>query len=338
MKFIDEAVIEVVGGKGGDGCLSFRREKYVPFGGPNGGDGGMGGSVYLEAEPDLNTLVDFRFKRIYKAQKGRPGLGSDCFGSAGEDLIIKVPCGTKVYNIETDELLGDITRENTKLLVAKGGVKGLGNARFKTSTNRAPRKTTNGKLGESRKIRLVLNVLADVGLLGMPNAGKSTFISAVSAARPKIADYPFTTLYPNLGTVKLEQAKSFVIADIPGLIEGASEGAGLGHRFLKHLIRTKILLHVVDIFNSNYLHNIKAIDQELEKYCEQYQVDLSDKPKILVLNKSDLFAYDKASLEERVNAIKSETDYKDNIFCVSAATSDNTSSVINHIADVIFDS
>lgn len=336
MKFIDEAIIDVTAGKGGDGCLSFRREKFVPFGGPNGGDGGMGGSIYLEADPDLNTLVDFRYKRIYKAEKGHYGQGSDCFGKAGSDLIIKVPRGTKVYSVDTDELLGDITHSGDKLLVAKGGIKGLGNARFKTSTNRAPRKTTNGKPGESRKLRLVLSVLADVGLLGLPNAGKSTFISAVSAAKPKIADYPFTTLYPNLGTVKLEQAKSFVIADIPGLIEGASDGAGLGHRFLKHLIRTKILLHIVDIFNSNYLHNIQTIENELKQYGEKYKVDLLNKPRFLVLNKCDLFAYDQAELDARVETIRQELGYKDQIFCLSAATKHNTQEVINAVGNYIF--
>lgn len=336
MKFIDEATIEVTAGKGGDGCLSFRREKYIPFGGPNGGDGGMGGSIYLQADPDLNTLIDFRYKRIYKGQKGQHGMGSDCFGKAGEDLVIKVPKGTLVYNVETDELLGDITNLDDKLLVAKGGVKGLGNARFKTSTNRAPRKFTKGKPGESRKLRLVLNVLADVGLLGLPNAGKSTLITAISAARPKIADYPFTTLYPNLGTVMYEAGRSFVVADIPGLIEGASQGAGLGHRFLKHLARTKILLHVVDAFSDNYLYDIQTIEHELQSYDDQYGHDLLSKPRIMVLNKSDLFAADPDELTAKIDEIRAKTSFEGKIYCVSAATKDNTQELIDVLGRYIF--
>lgn len=337
MKFIDEATIEVIAGKGGDGCLSFRREKYVPFGGPNGGDGGMGGSIYLQADPDINTLIDFRYNRIFKSPKGQHGMGSDCNGKYGEDLIIKVPFGTKVYNTETDELLGDITSEHEKILVAKGGVKGLGNTRFKTSTNRAPRKITHGKPGESRKLRLVLNVLADVGLLGLPNAGKSSFISAVSAAKPKIADYPFTTLHPNLGTVKLEAGKSFVIADVPGLIEGASDGTGLGHRFLKHLTRTKLLLHIVDIFNSDYIHNIHTIEDELRKYSEQYCPDLINKPRLLVLNKIDLFAQDQAELQHIIDTIKTEFNIKSEVYCISAATKFNLEPLLNRINKQLFD-
>lgn len=335
MKFIDEATIEVTAGKGGDGCLSFRREKYVPFGGPNGGDGGMGGNIYLKAQPGLNTLVDFRFKRIFKAQNGRPGQGSDCYGKAGEDLIINVPCGTKVYNTETDELIGDITSDQDLLLVAKGGVKGIGNARFKTSTNRAPRKITHGKPGESRKLRLVLSLLADVGLLGLPNAGKSTFISAVSAAKPKIADYPFTTLHPNLGTVQLEQGKSFVIADIPGLIEGASDGAGLGHRFLKHLMRTKLLLHIVDVFD-DYISSIKVIETELQEYSDRYHADLTSKPRLLVINKCDLFAHDQEQIDNIVENIRSECNYTGPIYCISAATNTNTDQLIKAVSEYIY--
>lgn len=337
MKFIDEATIDVIAGKGGDGCLSFRREKYVPFGGPNGGDGGMGGDIYLQADPDLNTLIDFRYNRIFKSTKGQHGMGSDCNGKNGDDLIIKVPCGTKVYNTETDELLGDITAENDTILVAKGGIKGLGNTRFKTSTNRAPRKTTLGKQGESRKLRLVLNVLADVGLLGLPNAGKSTFISAVSAAKPKIADYPFTTLHPNLGTVKLEAGKSFVIADVPGLIEGASDGIGLGHRFLKHLTRTKLLLHIVDIFNNDYIYNIQTIEEELRKYSEQYYPDLINKPRILVLNKTDLFVHNQQELNSIIENIRSEFNIQDEIYCISAATKSNLEPLLNRINKDLFD-
>lgn len=337
MKFIDEATIEVTAGKGGDGCLSFRREKFIRLGGPNGGDGGTGGDIYLKADPDLNTLVDFRFKRIFKAEKGRHGQGSDCNGKAGSDLVIKVPCGTMVYNIETDELLGDISQEDNLLLVAKGGSKGLGNARFKTSTNRAPRKITHGKLGESRKLRLVLNLLADVGLLGLPNAGKSTLISAVSAARPKIADYPFTTLHPNLGTVQLEQGKSFVIADIPGIIEGASEGAGLGHRFLKHLMRTKLLVHVVDVFD-DYISSIKVIEQELKEYSDKYNADLISKPRILVINKCDLFAHDKQQIDAIIENIRYELGYQGKIICISAATKNNTDELIKEISEFVYGS
>jgi GTP-binding protein len=335
MKFIDEVTIEVIAGNGGNGCSSFRREKFIPLGGPNGGDGGMGGNIYLKADPDLNTLVDFRFKRIFKASKGQHGMGSDCSGKSGDDLIIKVPSGTMVYNVETEELLGDITNEDNLLLVAKGGIKGLGNARFKSSTNRSPQKFTMGKPGETRKLRLVLNILADVGLLGLPNAGKSTLISAVSAARPKIADYPFTTLHPNLGTVQLGQGRSFVMADIPGLIEGASAGAGLGHRFLKHLMRTKLLLHVVDVFD-DYLTNIKIIDNEIREYSDKYNADLISKPRILVINKSDLFAHDPEQIETIIYNIRSHLSFTGEIFCISAATNTNTTALINAISKHIF--
>jgi GTP-binding protein len=335
MKFIDEATIEVCAGKGGDGCSSFRREKFIPFGGPNGGDGGEGGSIYIVVNPDLNTLIDFRYKRIFKATKGQGGMGSDCSGKAGDDLFIAVPRGTKVYSAETEELLGDLTNDDDKLLVAKGGGRGIGNAKFKSSTNRAPRKFTKGKPGETRKLRLVLNVLADVGLLGLPNAGKSTFITAVSAARPKIADYPFTTLYPNLGTIRLAEGQSFVIADIPGVIEGASQGAGLGHKFLKHLLRTKLLLHIVDIFNADYLANIKIILQELKIYSEQYEVDLISKPRWLVLNKCDLMSAEE--IADRVNHIRTELGYTEQIFCISAATRLNTQELINKLGECVFD-
>lgn len=330
MKFFDEATIDVIAGKGGDGCMSFRREKYIPFGGPDGGDGGMGGSIYMIADPDLNTLIDFRYKRIFKATKGQGGMGSDCNGKSGEDLFIKVPCGTKVYSFETNELIGDILKPGDKLLVAKGGIKGIGNARFKSSTNRAPRQFTKGTAGETRKIKLELSVIADVGLLGMPNAGKSTFISSVSAAKPKIADYPFTTLYPNLGTIRYTEGRSFVIADIPGLIEGASEGSGLGHRFLKHLSRTKLLLHIVDIANEDYLNNIKTIEQELLKYS---QADLSNKSKWLILNKADLVLEEEISTI--INNIKQEFNY-DNVFVISAVTKFNTNKLIDELASFIF--
>lgn len=334
MKFVDEAVIEVIAGNGGDGCSSFRREKFIPFGGPNGGDGGMGGSIYLVSDPDLNTLIDFRYKRIFKATKGQGGMGSDCSGKAGDDLFIAVPCGTQVFSHETDECLGDLATAGEKLLVAKGGNRGLGNARFKTSTNRAPTKFTKGKLGETRKLKLVMNVLADVGLLGLPNAGKSTFISSVSAAKPKIADYPFTTLHPNLGTIRLGEGRSFVIADIPGIIEGASHGAGLGHKFLKHLQRTKVLLHLVDIFNSSYLQDIQTIINELKLYDQQFGTDLLNKPRWLVLNKCDLLSQEEVA--NIIDNIKKELDYKDHIYTISGATKSNTVDLVNKLGEYMY--
>jgi GTP-binding protein len=288
MKFIDEAKIEVVAGKGGSGCLSFRREKFIPFGGPNGGDGGDGGSVYLQADDTINTLVDFRFKRLFYAQNGQPGMGKQRTGKKGDDLVIKVPVGTLVRDLDTGDLLGDLVATGQMLLVAQGGQHGWGNIRFKTSTNRAPRKITTGEAGEQLRLHLELQVLADVGLLGLPNAGKSTFIRAVSAARPKVADYPFTTLHPNLGVVNVGAYRSFVIADIPGLIEGAAEGAGLGIHFLKHLARTRLLLHLVDMLPSNpdedIVANARAIVYELEKYSPE----LAARERWLVLNKMDL--------------------------------------------------
>jgi len=247
MQFVDEALIKISAGNGGHGCLSFRREKFIPFGGPDGGDGGDGGSVYLVGTANLNTLVDFRFQRIYKAENGQPGMGGNCTGKKGDNLHIPVPVGTMVYDVDTGELLADITEAQVPVLIAQGGFHGLGNTRYKSSVNRAPRQTSPGSAGESRHIRLELRVLADVGLLGLPNAGKSTLIRAVSSARPKVADYPFTTLKPALGVVSISTCQSFVMADIPGLIEGASQGAGLGHRFLKHLSRTCVLLHVIDV-------------------------------------------------------------------------------------------
>lgn len=247
MKFVDEAVIKIEAGNGGNGCLSFRREKFIPRGGPDGGDGGDGGSIYLVGNPELNTLIDYRFQRHFKADNGKSGMGANCTGKKGDDLFIEVPIGTLAYDVDTGECLVDIQEPNVPVLIAQGGFHGLGNTRYKSSINRAPRQTTQGSLGESRQIRLELRVLADVGLLGFPNAGKSTLIRAVSSAKPKVADYPFTTLYPNLGVVSVDSHKSFVMADIPGLIEGASEGTGLGHRFLKHLSRTCVLLHVIDV-------------------------------------------------------------------------------------------
>ena len=291
MKFVDEATIKVKAGNGGSGCCSFHREKFITKGGPNGGDGGNGGSVYLQAHQDLNTLVDFRHHRNFEAKNGEGGQGRDRSGRKADDLIIPVPVGTSVYDISTEELIGDLTAAGQKLLVAQGGWHGIGNARFKSSINRTPYQTTPGKPGEQREIRLELKLLADVGLLGLPNAGKSTLIRAVSAARPKVADYPFTTLHPNLGVVTLGPNRSFVIADIPGLIEGAAEGLGLGIQFLKHLMRTRVLLHVIDICpidgaedGSSPVESAKAIVHELEKF----NPELAAKPRWLVLNKIDL--------------------------------------------------
>lgn len=288
MKFFDEAKIEVIAGDGGNGAASFRREKYIPRGGPDGGDGGRGGSIWAIADRNLNTLIDYRYTRIFRAQRGENGRGSDCYGKGGEDLELRVPVGTTVTDIATGEAVADLDADGKRALIARGGEGGLGNLHFKSSTNRAPRQCTPGQEGERRDLRLELKVLADVGLLGQPNAGKSTFIRAVSAARPKVADYPFTTLHPNLGVVRVDSNRSFVIADIPGLIEGAAEGAGLGHQFLRHLQRTRVLLHLVDIapFDSeaNPVRDAKAILEELRKYDES----LYQKPRWLLINKIDL--------------------------------------------------
>ena len=286
MKFVDQATIRVEAGNGGDGCLSFLREKFIPKGGPDGGDGGDGGSIYLTVDEGLNTLVDFRHNRLYRAKNGKPGMGRDRFGKNADDLYIKVPIGTLVYDDDTNELIGDLLTNNEKLLVAQGGFDGLGNARFKSSTNRSPRKITKGTSGEIRNLKLELQVLADVGLLGMPNSGKSSLLRAVSEATPKIADYPFTTMHPNLGVVKVDNEESFVIADIPGLIEGAADGIGLGIEFLKHLGRTNLLLHLVDIYQDkeDVYNDIKKIEVELRRYDKC----LSEKDRWLILNKSDL--------------------------------------------------
>lgn len=288
MRFFDEAAIEVIAGDGGNGAATFRREKYVPKGGPSGGDGGRGGSIWMVADGNLNTLIDFRYTRIFRAERGENGMSSDCYGHGGEDMLLRVPVGTVVSDRESGELLADLDRDGKKALLARGGDGGLGNIHFKSSTNRAPRQCTPGQPGERRELTLELKVLADVGLLGLPNAGKSTIIRAVSAARPKVADYPFTTLHPNLGVVRVDAGRSFVIADIPGLIEGAAEGAGLGHQFLRHLGRTKLLLHIVDIapFDpaADPLRDAKAILDELKKYDPA----LFAKPRWLVINKIDL--------------------------------------------------
>lgn len=328
MQFVDEASIHVAAGKGGNGCLSFRREKYIAKGGPDGGDGGHGGDVILVGDDSLNTLIDFRYQRRYRAENGEGGQGRQCSGKAGENLYIQVPVGTTVIDEDTLEVLGDITEIGQELTVAQGGRRGLGNTRFKTSTNRAPRKTTNGTLGEERNLRFEMKVMADVGLLGLPNAGKSTLIRSVSAAKPKVANYPFTTLVPNLGVVKLGQFKHFVMADIPGLIEGASEGAGLGFRFLKHLTRARLLLHLVDVApfdESDPVESAQAIIRELE----QYSPTLAERPRWLVLNKLDLLP------EEEQDAvcerIISELNWEGPVFRVSAISSEGTQVVCQQI-------
>ncbi|WP_274572208.1 GTPase ObgE [Neisseria leonii] len=297
MKFIDEAKIEVAAGKGGNGAVSFRREKFVPRGGPDGGDGGRGGSVFALADENVNTLVEYRFVKRYQAKNGEKGHGSDRYGAGAEDVVLHMPVGTVIRDVDTDETVADLTHHGQRVCLAKGGKGGLGNIHFKSSVNRAPKQATPGEAGEVRTLQLELKVLADVGLLGMPNAGKSTLIRAVSAARPKVADYPFTTLHPNLGVVRMDENTSFVMADIPGLIEGAAEGAGLGHRFLKHLSRTGLLLHVVDLApfdeTANPATEALAIIDELRKYDEE----LYDKPRWLVLNKIDML--DEAVAEAR---------------------------------------
>ncbi len=297
MKLVDEAEIQVIAGNGGNGCVGFRREKFIPLGGPDGGDGGNGGSVWLQADENLNTLVDFRHERIFKAQRGENGMGRQMYGKGGEDRVITVPVGTVVMNVDTDEVIGDMTRHGDRLLVAKGGKGGLGNMHFKSSTNRSPRQALPGEEGEQRLLKLELKLLADVGLLGFPNAGKSTFIRAVSAATPKVADYPFTTLYPNLGVVSVEAHRSFVIADIPGLIEGAAEGAGLGAQFLRHLQRTRLLLHLVDVSPmEGGVEGVSPAEQVrlLERELERHDPELLAKPRWLVLNKADLMFEDEA--------------------------------------------
>lgn len=316
VKFVDEAVIHITAGKGGDGCLSFRREKYIPKGGPDGGDGGDGGSIYFKASESLNTLIDFRYKRHFKAENGMPGMGSNCRGKSGQDLIIEVPLGTAIYEQESQRLIVDVTEKDRLYLIAQGGFHGLGNARFKSSVNRTPRQTTKGSLGESLSLKLELKVLADVGLLGAPNAGKSTFIRAVSSAKPKVADYPFTTLHPNLGVVKVGTDKSFVIADIPGLIEGAHTGHGLGHQFLRHLQRTKVLLHIVDISSGEAPTPAETATMIIEE-LKQYDASLLTKPRLLVINKWDLVSDESEALTE-IEAIKAAIGYQGEVFKISS--------------------
>lgn len=328
MKFVDEALIRVEAGDGGNGIISFRREKFVAKGGPNGGDGGDGGDVYLIADSNLNTLVDYQFEKLHIAQRGQNGMSTNCTGKRGDDLVLRVPVGTRAIDVDTNEVLGDLTKNGLKLMVAKGGWHGLGNARFSSSTNRTPRKKTNGTPGEVRNLRLELLLLADVGMLGLPNAGKSTFIRAVSSAKPKVADYPFTTLVPNLGVVRTESSKSFVIADIPGLIEGAAEGAGLGIQFLKHLERCGLLLHMIDVLpadGSDPAENAQIIIHELGKYSDK----LANKPRWLVFNKIDLV------LDDELDVIKQNVidaiGWQGPVYQVSAASRTHTEALCRDV-------
>lgn len=330
MKFVDEVEIKVDAGDGGNGAISFRREKYVPNGGPDGGDGGDGGDVFLLADEGLNTLVDYRFERFHKAQRGQNGMGRNCTGSRGEDCILSVPIGTRARDLDTGEVIGDLTKHGQKLLVAKGGFHGLGNTRFKSSVNRAPRQKTNGTQGEIRNLQMELLLLADVGMLGLPNAGKSTFIRSVSAAKPKVADYPFTTLIPNLGVVRA--GNSFVVADIPGLIEGAADGAGLGIRFLRHLERCRVLLHLVDILpvdGSDPVDNARVIVSELEQYSEK----LAGKPRWLVFNKIDLMSDEEAN--ELCKSIVERLEWDGPVYQISASTGQNTKDLCNDLSDAL---
>ena len=321
MKFVDEATIEVFAGNGGGGCVSFRREKYIPFGGPDGGDGGDGGSVILLGDASLNTMIDYRYTRKFRAEAGSSGKGRNCTGKAGEDLTLPVPIGTTILDEDTGEVLGDIREAGQELLVAQGGFHGLGNTRFKSSVNRSPRQSSPGSAGENRRLKLELKVLADVGLLGLPNAGKSTLIRAVSAATPKVADYPFTTLIPSLGVVKVDSYRSFVVADIPGLIEGASEGAGLGIRFLKHLTRNRILLHLVDIAPLDETDPSEAA-LSIVRELERFSPTLASRPRWLILNKADLI--DEALLAERKAAVMAALNWTGPVYEISALSRDGT--------------
>ena len=333
MKFIDEAKIQVIAGKGGDGSASFRREKFIPRGGPDGGDGGHGGSIFAIADRNINTLVDYRFARIHRAKKGENGHGADRYGKGAEDIVLRMPVGTVITDNATGEVIADLKCHQQKTLLAKGGAGGIGNLHFKSSTNRAPRQFTFGEPGQEFELKLELKVLADVGLLGMPNAGKSTLIRAVSAARPKVADYPFTTLHPNLGMVRVDQNRSFVMADIPGLIEGAAEGAGLGHRFLKHLARTRLLLHLVDVApldeSIDPVREAKAIVKELKKYDEL----LYQKPRWLVLNKTDMLPADER--EKICRKLIRGLGWKGKSFIISALTGEGckelTYAIMEHL-------
>ena len=337
MKFIDEAKIYVKAGDGGNGIATFRREKYIPMGGPNGGDGGRGGSVYLVADRNINTLVDYRYTRKFLGQRGENGGSADCYGKGGDDIILRMPVGTVVTDINTGEIVADLDVHDKKVMIAKGGKGGLGNTHFKSSTNRAPRQCTKGEPGEEFELSLELRVLADVGLLGLPNAGKSTLIRAISAARPKVADYPFTTLHPNLGVVRVDAEKSFVVADVPGLIEGAADGAGLGIRFLKHLQRTRILLHLVDLApmdpGADPVHDAIAIVGELVKH----DPELAAKPRWLVLNKLDLIPEEER--EEKINAFltayRASSGYDGPVFPITAISGDGTRPLIYAIHEAL---
>ncbi len=332
MKFVDEAEITVEAGKGGNGCLSFRREKYIEKGGPDGGDGGDGGSVYLEADSALNTLVDFRFQPRYRAQSGQPGQGRNCTGRGGEDLTIRVPVGTTVIDVQTEELIADLDQPGVPVMVAKGGHHGLGNTRFKSSTNRVPRKTTNGTAGEARTLQLQLRLVADVGLLGLPNAGKSTLIRTVSAATPKVADYPFTTLIPSLGVVSIDVEQNFVMADVPGLIEGAADGAGLGIRFLKHLSRTRLLVHLIEalpIDGSDPVAHAQDIIAELEKFSPT----LAKKERWLVLNKTDLISEEEAQVLKQ--QLRDALDWQGEIYEIAAINGQGCSELMHKLMQTI---
>jgi GTP-binding protein len=331
LKFFDEATIEVIAGDGGNGAVSFRREKFVPRGGPDGGDGGRGGSIFAVADRNINTLIDYRYARIHRAKRGENGRGADQYGKGADDIVLRMPVGTVISDADTGEVIADLARDGARALVAKGGQGGLGNLHFKSSTNRAPRQSTPGGIGEQRRLRLELKVLADVGLLGMPNAGKSTFIRAVSAARPKVADYPFTTLAPNLGVVRTDENRSFVVADIPGLVEGAAEGAGLGHRFLRHLQRTRLLLHIVDVApldpDADPVKDAKAIVEELRRYDQA----LHEKPRWLVLNKLDLVP--EGEREKRVKAFVRAVRWKGPVFAIAAISGEGCRPLLFRIQD-----
>jgi GTP-binding protein len=329
MKFIDEAIIDVHAGNGGDGVASFRREKFIPFGGPDGGDGGRGGSIYAMADENINTLVDYRYARIHRAKNGEKGRGADCYGRGADDITLRMPVGTVISDAETGEIVADLDRHQQRALLARGGKGGLGNLHFKSSTNRTPRQFTRGEPGELHRLKLELKVLADVGLLGMPNAGKSTFIRAVSAARPKVADYPFTTLHPNLGVVRANANRSFVLADIPGLIEGAAEGAGLGHQFLRHLARTRLLLHLVDMApledGADPVKDARAIVAELKKYDPA----LHKKPRWLVLNKADLLP--DAECDRLAKGIVRRLRWKGPVFVISALSGNGCDALVQAV-------
>jgi len=331
MRFVDEAVIEVIAGDGGNGVVSFRREKYVPRGGPDGGDGGRGGSISAVADRNVNTLIDYRYARIHRAKRGENGRGADQYGRGADDVVLRMPVGTVITDEETGELVADLSADGQRALIARGGKGGLGNLHFKSSTNRAPRQSTPGEPGEQRRLKLELKVLADVGLLGMPNAGKSTLIRAISAARPRVADYPFTTLVPHLGVVRADASRSFVVADIPGLIEGASEGAGLGHRFLRHLQRTRLLLHLVDLAPLDGVNDPVADARAIARELKRYDEALYAKPRWLVLNKLDLIPA--SERKARIGAFVKAYRWKGPVFAIAAINGEGCRPLVHAIAD-----